>query len=47
MRWGGVRILDIMSRAEIKHETLKYIDYIVANPELTPVKDRKRIFKKD
>ena len=44
---GGVRILDIMSRAEIKHETLKYIDYIVANPELTPAKDRKRIFKKD
>lgn len=44
---GGVRILDVMSRAEIKHETLKYIDYIVANPELTPIKDRKRIFKKD
>lgn len=27
--------------------TMFYIDYIVANPELTPVKDRKRIFKKD
>ncbi|WP_192944085.1 hypothetical protein [Ligilactobacillus agilis] len=44
---GGVRILDIMLRAEIKQETLKYIDYIMANPKLIPIKNHKRIFKKD
>ena len=43
---GGVRILDIMTREEVKKETIEYINYIVENPELIPVKDRKRIIKK-
>ena len=42
---GGVRILDIMTREEVKKETIEYINYIVENPELIPVKDRKRIIK--
>lgn len=43
---GGVRILDIMTREEVKKETIEYINYIVENLELIPVKDRKRIIKK-
>ncbi|EFK79703.1 hypothetical protein HMPREF9269_1445 [Ligilactobacillus salivarius ACS-116-V-Col5a] len=42
---GGVRILDIMTREEIKEETMKHIDYIVENPELLSVEDRKRVIK--
>ena len=42
---GGVRILDIMTREEIKEETMKHIDYIVENPELLSVEDRKRVIR--
>ena len=42
---GGVRIIDIMTREEIKKETTKYIDSIIENPELLSVEDRKRIIK--
>lgn len=42
---GGVRIIDIMTREEIKKETMKYIDYIVENPELLSLEERKGIIK--
>lgn len=37
---GGVKVLDIMSRDEIKRETMNFIDYFTANPHTLPTRTR-------
>lgn len=41
---GGVKILDVMTREQVKKEILEYIDYILENPQEIPEKDRKKVF---
>lgn len=40
---GGVKVLDIMTRAQVKQETMDFIDYFTANPHTLPVKNRQII----
>lgn len=40
---GGVKVLDIMTRAQVKQETMDFIDYFTANPHTLPAKNRQII----